>query len=212
MNTVIDLAAPVTPPPIPERARVSPGGRPKNADVRSREHLTDDEVTRLMKAAGATGRYGARDAALILLMYRHGLRVCEAVRLRWDAVDLDQAHLSVTRAKAGIPSVHPLRGPELRALRNVRRQWPNSPYVFVSERGGPMTTANVRMMVARCGRVAKLPFPVHPHQLRHACGFALANAGQDTRAIQHYLGHRNIQHTVRYTEMAPNRFRNFFPD
>ena len=75
-----------------------------------------------------------------------------------------------------------------------------------------MTTATVRKMVARAGEVAKLLFPIHPHMLRHACGFALANAGHDTRALQAYLGHSNIQHTVRYTELAPTRFKNFWRD
>jgi type 1 fimbriae regulatory protein FimE len=114
--------------------------------------------------------------------------------------------------KNGLPSVHPLRGPELRALRRLKAQDGASPYVFTTERGGPMTDSNVRKLVARAGEAAKLGFPVHPHMLRHACGFALANAGHDTRAIQQYLGHKNIQHTVRYTELAPNRFRDFWRD
>jgi type 1 fimbriae regulatory protein FimB/type 1 fimbriae regulatory protein FimE len=75
-----------------------------------------------------------------------------------------------------------------------------------------MTTENVRTIVARAGRLAGLTFPVHPHMLRHACGYKLANDGHDTRAIQHYLGHRNIMHTVRYTELASDRFKNFWDD
>ena len=75
-----------------------------------------------------------------------------------------------------------------------------------------MTTATVRKLMARAGEQAKLPFPVHPHMLRHACGYQLANEGHDTRALQHYLGHKNIQHTVRYTELAPDRFKNFWRD
>jgi type 1 fimbriae regulatory protein FimE len=84
--------------------------------------------------------------------------------------------------------------------------------VFTTERRGPLTDSAVRKIVARAGEEAKLGFPVHPHMLRHACGFKLANEGHDTRAIQHYLGHRNIQHTVRYTEMAPDRFKMFWKD
>jgi hypothetical protein len=103
--------------------------------------------------------------------------------------------LHVRRAKRGTPSTHPVQGDELRALRRLMREWPSSSYIFVSERGGPMTASNVRKLIARLGRDADLAFPVHPHQLRHACGYALANAGHDTRAIQHWLGHRNIVHT-----------------
>jgi Phage integrase family len=103
----------------------------------------------------------------------------------------------------------PLRGPELRALRQLRREWPDSPYLFVSERKGPMTASNVRELVARTGLAARLPFPVHPHMLRHACGYKLANEGHDTRSLQHYLGHKNIAHTVRYTDLAPARFKGF---
>jgi type 1 fimbriae regulatory protein FimB/type 1 fimbriae regulatory protein FimE len=157
------------------------------------------------------GRHGHRDSTLILIAYRHALRVGELVALRWDQVDLKQGLLHVARLKNGMPSTHPLRGPELRALRRLQRE-SDSPYVFTTERGGPMTTSNVRKMIARAGELARLGFPVHPHMLRHAAGFKLANDGHDTRAIQHYLGHKNIQHTVRYTEMAPDRFRGFWRD
>ena len=113
--------------------------------------------------------------------------------------------------KNGTPATHPLRGPELRALRKMAREYPDSPYVFASERKGPLTGSSVRKIVARPGK-ADIPFPVHPHMLRHACGYKLANDGQDTRAIQHYLGHKNIQHTVRYTELAASRFNDFWQD
>jgi type 1 fimbriae regulatory protein FimB/type 1 fimbriae regulatory protein FimE len=138
--------------------------------------------------------------------------VGELVSLRWDQVDFESALLHVTRSKSGTPSNHPIGGKEARALRRLRREDAPSPYVFVSERAGPMTSANVRKMVARAGRVAGLPFPVHPHMLRHACGYKLANDGHDTRAIQPYLGHRNIVHTVRYTELAADRFKGFWQD
>lgn len=186
--------------------------RRKNAEVRSREYLTEDEVNALAKAAKSTGRHGHRDATLILLAYRHGLRVSELVALRWDQVDLKQGFLHVQRVKAGTPSTHPLRGPEIRALRKLQRESQPSPYVFVTERRGPLTGSTVRKLVARAGEKAGIGFPVHPHMLRHACGFKLANDGQDTRAVQHYLGHKNIQHTVRYTELNPKRFSNFWQD
>ena len=189
-----------------------PPPRKKNSDVRSREFLTADEVDRLMAAAGSTGRHRHRDRTLILLAYRHGLRVSELVSLRWDQVDLRQGHLHVTRLKNGTPSTHPIRGPEIRALRRLRRDYPDTPYLFVTERGGPLTASTVRKLVARAGKEAGIEFSVHPHMLRHALGYKLANDGHDTRAIQHYLGHRNIQHTVRYTELSPDRFNGFWGD
>jgi type 1 fimbriae regulatory protein FimB/type 1 fimbriae regulatory protein FimE len=134
------------------------------------------------------------------------------VSLRWDQVDLKQGHLHVTRLKNGTPSTHPVRGPEIRALRKLKREYPDTPYLFVTERGGPLTASTVRKLVARAGRKAGFAFPVHPHMIRHSTGYKLANDGQDTRAIQHYLGHRNIQHTVRYTELSPDRFNGFWAD
>jgi integrase len=189
-----------------------PPRKPPNAARRSREYLTAHEVEQVMAAARRVGRHPVRDATLILLMYRHGLRVAEAVALRWDAVDLRGGVLHVRRLKRGQSAVHPLRGPELRALRQLRRLSPHTPYVFVSERGGPLTDRAVRHIVLRAGQVAGLAFPIHPHMLRHACGFYLANKGIDTRAIQHYLGHCNIQHTVRYTLLTPHRFTDFWDD
>lgn len=179
--------------------------------LRPREYLTPDEIDAVMKAAKSVGRHGHRDATMILIGYRHALRVSELVGLRWDMVDL-KGFIHVSRLKNGINSVHPLRGPELRALRKLRRDYPDSPYVFVSERGGPVTDSNVRKMIGRAGKLAGIGFPIHPHMLRHSAGFKLSNDGQDTRAIQHYMGHRNIQHTVRYTELAQDRFKDFWKD
>jgi type 1 fimbriae regulatory protein FimB/type 1 fimbriae regulatory protein FimE len=154
-----------------------------------------------------------RDALLILLAYRHGLRAIELAQLRWDQIDLKAGVLHVARRKNGSPSTHPLRGPELRGLRSWKRQQNDgAPYVFTSLRGGPMTTRTVHYVVAEVGKAASIEFPVHPHMLRHATGFYLANAGQDTRAIQLYLGHKNIQHTVRYTELSSQRFKDFWKD
>ncbi len=189
-----------------------PPRRLPNKARRSREHLREKEVGALLDAAKKSGRHGHRDATLILLAYRHALRVSELVALRWDQIDLSQGLLHVARAKNGTPSTHPLRGPEIRALRRLQRTYPDTPYVFMTERKGPLTTSTVRKIIARAGDLAGLGFPVHPHMLRHACGFKLANDGHDTRAIQHYLGHRNIQHTVKYTELAPDRFNRFWQD
>ena len=190
----------------------APPKRRRNAEVRSREYLTPDEVQKLIDAAKSVGRHGQRDATLILVAYRHGFRVGELTSLRWEQVELDQGLIHVVRSKNGTPSNHPLGGPEIRALRKLRRDHPDSRYVFVTERRAPMTTSNVRKMIARAGQAAALPFPVHPHMLRHACGYKLANDGHDTRAIQHYLGHKNITHTVRYTELASDRFKGFWGD
>jgi type 1 fimbriae regulatory protein FimB/type 1 fimbriae regulatory protein FimE len=190
---------------------VTPSRRP-NAELRTREHLTQTEVERLITAA-RKNRWGHRDATMILVAYRHGLRVSELVDLRWDQVDFRTAALHVRRVKQGTPSTHPILGDELRALRRLQREHePKSPFVFTSERGAPFTTAGFARMVERAGAEAPLAFKAHPHMLRHACGYALANRGHDTRALQAYLGHRNIQHTVRYTELSPTRFKDFWRD
>jgi len=211
MANVVQLRPTRRKAPHIQNGKVTPPRRVNNKARRAREHLTPTEVDKLISAAGKLGRHGSRDAALLLLAYRHGLRVGELVTLRWDQADLKQGLLHVARLKNGVPSTHPIRGPELRALRRLKRDY-SGPYVFTTERDGPLTTSTVRKLVARAGEEAGLGFPVHPHMLRHAAGYKLANDGHDTRAIQHYLGHRNIQHTVRYTELAPDRFKNFWRD
>jgi integrase len=190
-----------------------PPRRRRNAEVRSREYLTDAEVNRLIAAAAGDNRNGHRDGTMVLVAYRHGLRAAEVVALRWDSIDFSHGRMHVSRVKGSADSVHPLSGRELRALRRLQReQEPKSPFVFTSERGAPFSTAGWRKMVARLGVAAGFDFPVHPHMLRHACGFKLANDGVDTRSLQAYLGHKNIQHTVRYTELAPTRFKDFWRD
>ena len=200
----------VTPTAV-NRTVVTPK-RPPNAELRTREYLTDAEVGRLTDAA-KHNRHGHRDATMILVAYRHGLRAAEVADLRWDQIEFTSATLHVRRVKRGMPSIHPILGNELRALRRLQReQDPKSPFVFTSERGTPFTTAGFARMVERAGAEAGLGFKAHPHMLRHACGYALANKGHDTRALQAYLGHRNIQHTVRYTELSPTRFKGFWRD
>jgi site-specific recombinase XerD len=203
--------APVSVPAAPSQ-RVSPPRKRPNTYWRSREYLTATEVESLISMAKRLGRHGHRDATMIQLAYRHGLRVAELIALRWDQVDLRNGLLHVRRRKNGLPSTHPLYGVELRALRQLARAYPDTPYVFVTERKSPMTDSTFRKIVARAGAKAQLGFPVHPHMLRHATGFKLANDGHDTRAIQHYLGHKNIQYTVRYTELSAQRFTAFWPD
>jgi type 1 fimbriae regulatory protein FimB/type 1 fimbriae regulatory protein FimE len=184
--------------------------RKSNAHYRTREHLTDGEIDKLM-AAARNNRHGHRDSLMILTAYRHGFRVSELVDLRWDQIDFNHATLHVRRNKKGTPSTHPIVGDEMRALRRLQRdQDPKSAFVFTSERGAPFSTAGFARLLERAGEAAGLGFKAHPHMLRHACGFTLANAGHDTRALQSYLGHKNIQHTVVYTALSPDRFKTFW--
>ena len=166
-----------------------------------RRYLTEREVEQLMDTARKVSRRGHRDATMILVAYRHGLRASEVCSLEWHQIEFDQSRLHVRRAKRGTPSVHPIRGDEIGALRRLRRENPTEAYVFVSERGGPISPIGFHRLIQRVGEAAKMPFPIRPH---------LANDGHDTRALQHYLGHKNIQHTVRYTEMTPDRFKDFW--
>lgn len=191
---------------------MKPPRKQPNIQRRTREYLSSAEVDQLMTTAKQLGRHGHRDATMILLAYRHGLRVSELVSLRWEQVDFQLGLLHVRRRKNGIPSTHPLRGKEIRALRQILRDYPETPYIFVSERKAPMTDSTFRKLLARAGCAAKLGISVHPHMLRHSTGFKLANDGQDTRAIQHYLGHKNIQNTVPYTQLSAKRFNDFWDD
>jgi integrase len=179
---------------------------------RPREYLKEREIERLMEAA-RQNRQGHRDATAILLAYRHGLRASELVSLRWDDLDLQTGRLHVRRDKGGETAVHPVGGKEMRALRRLQRGPDKpSPFIFISERGSPLSVAGYQRMVARAGVAAKFPFLIHSHMLRHSTGYKLANDGQDTRAIQGYLGHRSIVSTQRYTALAPDRFKRFWKD
>src|ERR1700730_6840090 len=193
-----------SPPRLPRRK--------PNAEYRSREHLTEREVERLIEAVKGN-RWRHRDAMMVLIAFRHGLRASELVDLRWDQVDLEHALLHVRRLKSGSPATHPLTGKELRALRRLQReQDTKSPFVFISERGTPFTKRGFQAMVERAGKAIGFDVKIHPHMLRHACGFKLANDGVDPRTIQAYLGHKSIHHTVRCTELAPTRFKSLFRD
>src|SRR5262245_11750403 len=153
-----------------------------SSPVRTREYLTQREVDKLMDAARAGSRYGHRDATMILLAYRHGLRASELCDLQWSQVDFHAGTLRVNRRKQGSPSTHPLTGEETRALRRLRRENEKSPFVFLTERDGPMTPKAFHALFGRIGQRAKMPFAVHPHMLRHTCGYLLANKGHDTRS------------------------------
>jgi type 1 fimbriae regulatory protein FimB/type 1 fimbriae regulatory protein FimE len=185
---------------------VAPLGRRPNAEIRPREHLTEREVEKLIAAAKGNRQ---RDATMILIAFRHGLRASEVCELQWSDVEFETGSLHLRRAKAGATGTHPLLGDELRALRALKRE-ANSPFIFVSERGAPFSTSGLAKLIERAGIEAKIPFKVHAHMLRHASGYALANKGTDTRTLQAYLGHRSIQSTMRYTELAPGRFKNLW--
>lgn len=191
----------------------NPPLRKFNRDVRTREYLTNNEIDILRKAARANSRYGHRDDTLILMMFRHALRTGEVITLRWEQIDFKQGLLHVRRIKNGIHSTYPLRGIELRALRQLKRAFNDgSPYVFVSERKAPLTARTVHHIISQAGKYSNFDFSIHPHMLRHSTGFYLANEGHDTRSIQSYMGHANIKNTVIYTELASTRFKKFWQD
>ena len=177
-----------------------------------RQYLTEREVDLLCDAARKRGRYGQRDATMILMAYRHGLRVSELVALRWDQIDLEAGRLQVIRRKGSDDSVQPLSGVEIRALRKLLRDQPaGSRHVFVSERGAAFTTNGFFKMLSRAAADIGMA-DVHPHLLRHGTGFKLVNQGVDTRTLAAYLGHRNLANTARYTRMDAKRFDGFWQD
>jgi site-specific recombinase XerD len=175
---------------------------------RLRDYLTKDEVRALLRAAKKSKRYGARNYAMILLSYRHGFRASEVVELRVADVDFRAGTIHCRRRKRSNSSVHPMKRDELEALERVLRDRDVDPreYLFRSERGERLTRYAVWRIVSEAGKRAGLPMKAYAHQLRHACGVALANKGCDLRLIQEYLGHREIQNTVRYTVLNARRF------
>lgn len=203
------LAFPSRPHLAPVKTATKTGTSPNKghkATGRSREHLTTGEVEQLLEKAKKTGRNTHRNYTLILMIYRHGLRVAEASELKWSDINFEEGTVFVSRKKKSKASTHPLQGDEMRALRKLQRESPQSPYMFVNSDGSPLAATAIASMVKRLGE-GLFGFPVHVHMLRHACGYYLANKGIDTRTIQDYLGHRNIQHTVRYTELSPHKFK-----
>ena len=189
-----------------------PPTKPMNSQVRSREYLTPAEIRRVREKAKKLGRHGFRDELIIMMMYRHGLRVGELINLKWDQVDFTRSRLHVNRLKNGDPSIHQIEGDELRALRKLKRDYPESDFVFTSERLGPLSSRTIHNTISQAGQEANLKFPIHPHMMRHARGHRLANEGVDTRSIQAYLGHKSILHTVIYTKLNANRFKGFSKD
>ena len=179
-------------------------------DSNERNYLTPGEVEALLKAA-KRGRHGERDYYMILSAYRHGYRVTELVTARLVDLDLAAGRIYVRRCKGSLSTTHPIQGDEMRAARawlRAREKMPaaSSGFLLLGERG-PLTRQAVNYILKSAAKRAGLDIQVHPHILRHSCGFALANKGMDTRLIQDWLGHQSIQHTVRYTRTSANRFQ-----
>jgi len=198
---------------LSEMRPVASKGRKPNEAYRVHEHLTEDQMAKLL-AALKQNRHGHRDWLIGLLVYRHGLRVSEACDLRWDDLDLTKRTVIVRRLKGSPDSSHYLERDELAGIKLLRRQQEaegiKSAYLFVNERGEPFRRMGIARMIERAGEAAKLPFPVHVHMLRHSTGYALANRGMDTRRLQHFLGHASITNTVRYTAMSPEPFKDIW--
>lgn len=172
--------------------------------------LSKTQVKSLIRGAQLIGRHRHRDATLILLMYKHGLRVGEVVNLNWSDVNFATAQMYIRRLKNGISNHHPIYKDEIRVLRKLQRLYPDSSFIFCSEHHGPLNENTVRGIIKRAGQLASLPFPCHPHQLRHGCGYYLANKGTPLLTIKNYLGHRDVQHTVQYCEMSSAQFQNLW--
>jgi integrase len=180
---------------------------PVDAHERPRDYVTEDEL-RSMVEGTKRSRYHWRDATMLMLTFYHGLRVSELCRLRCSQVDLKHGHIWVERLKGSLSTQQPLLSHELRALKRYLKQRGDSqlPWLFLNERGHQFTRFTINYMVRMAAERAGLAFSVHPHMLRHGCGYALANRGYDLRLIQDYLGHRDPKHTTRYTRTAANRF------
>jgi type 1 fimbriae regulatory protein FimB/type 1 fimbriae regulatory protein FimE len=188
-----------------EKPTVS-AGRQANETYRTREYLTEAEIERLLKAAGKS-RNPVRDRLLVLLAFRHALRVSELVDVKVEQIDLKAATIHIRRAKNGTPGIHGLQGDELRLIRELLRAQPNSTFLFLSERKAPLSIDGAQKLIERLGETAGFAFPIHAHMLRHSAGYALAGRGVDTRTLQAFMGHRSISNTVIYTAVADKRVR-----
>jgi site-specific recombinase XerD len=187
-------------------ARPAPPLRRKNKSVRAVEYMERSKVKKLMEAAASIGRYGHRDATMILIAYRHGLRAYEIVdMLGWHQVDLEDKSISIHRCKKSKDTNHTLEKDEVAALKKLGPQ--SSGPVFVNERGGRMSVNSFHKIVQRAGIKAGLGPKIHPHMLRHSCGYDMTERGIPTRLIQEWLGHKNIRHTVQYTAVGSGQFK-----
>lgn len=191
--------------------RQSPRRRLTNAERRPEEYLEEADVERLIKAAGKVGRHRIRDALMIRMAAKHGLRASELCALKWVQIKFDTRNprIKIVRLKGSEDSVHFLNREELLALPKVRDLYPGSVFVFGHERGSKLSPGAFWKIVKRAGIKAGFEYSVHPHMLRHACGYRLTNEGKDTRSIQAYMGHKKPENAQRYTKMSADRFRNF---
>ncbi|EBR0846418.1 tyrosine-type recombinase/integrase [Salmonella enterica] len=182
--------------------------------MKKRKYLTHHEVSRLLSAARCSG-HSVRNSCMVLMAYLHGLRISELLSLRISDMELTERKLYVRRLKNGFSTVHPLLKAEVKIIREwlgVResmlcRTGEDCDWLFISRTGRPLSRQQFYNILVAAGKTAELNVPVHPHMLRHACGYSLADNGADTRLIQDYLGHRNIRHTVVYTASNSGRFR-----
>ncbi|MBP1132307.1 MULTISPECIES: tyrosine-type DNA invertase [Serratia] len=175
-----------------------------------RKYLTQNEIIQLMKAS-RNGRYPERDECLIYLCFTHGLRVSEVCHLRVSDINLADGVIHVRRLKNGLTTSQPLLPNEISLLEkwlSIRKEWRGEELynLFLSQKGRSLSRQQIYNILRKYGLAAGISIPLHPHMLRHSCGFALANTGADTRLIQDYLGHRNIHHTVLYTASNHARF------
>jgi type 1 fimbriae regulatory protein FimB/type 1 fimbriae regulatory protein FimE len=189
------------------------GGRQPNSALRDREYLLESEITRLITAAKGNkdAFLATRNHLIILLSYRHGLRISELIALTWKQVELEEARIHINRLKGSNSGVHPMAADECRLAAKLRKSQPvKSPWIFTSKAGLVLTRDGVSKALAAIAEIAKLEIRFHHHMMRHSCGYALADRGNDTRLIQEYLGHRSIEHTVGYTALAADRFESLW--
>jgi integrase len=204
IGTVVQLR-----PPQSELSTVR-GGRKPNTAFRTREYLTEAEIEALRKAA-RKNRNPVRDELLVVLAFRHALRVSELVGLTVEQFDLKAATVHIRRAKNGTPGIHGLQGDELRLIRQlIRENGQHNRFLFLSERKAPLSIDGAQKLIERLGEAAGLPFPIHAHMLRHSTGYALAGRGVDTRTLQAFMGHKSIANTVIYTAVADKRIRHIW--
>jgi site-specific recombinase XerD len=202
-----------SPQSLASSLRPLPPQKPKNAEVRPREFLTQAEVKKLKRAAQILSRHGFRDWLLITMIYRHAFRVSELTNLQWNQIDFECRTMRVERLNNGQTSIHYLEDDEVDALQKLQEVYPPTEYVFTSQRQGPLTPRTVHYIIAKAGEHAGLELSVHPHMLRHSKGFQLANRGEDTRTIQAYFGHKSIQHAAIYTkEIEPEKLKGLGQD